>query len=746
MCELANKYHNLIHKNTVIFWASVSIILMFSIANQTFPEKKDFFYADTSSHIMMVMSLSHDFDLKYTLDDLNRFKNVFSATKGPAGIFLKIGKNDNIYFAKPFLYALTVSPFYGIWGFKSFLFVNVLCFFVIGLISTIILKEHFGDNIANILCFFMIVLSPFTAWLSVPHPDLFISALLLISGFIMLKKNASNVLVLIGCFILGMLIYEKPTFFVTAPFLFFLIQKKTYKLKLLYLLFLFIGWFIPTLVNLLQDGNFFSYQGLRFYVAASPFPLENGWIKPVGPGLTSHIFNVKVLVCSFINNILLLPEKFFDFFLGRQTGIILYFPVAFMLLIFTVFSGGIKSYFLLLGFFSYLILNWMAFPANGYGGSGSYGSRYLMQILPLIILSFSINPVYSTEKMKENKVFLYSLIVLSVTLSIIFQYKVLPPTDKLVKNPGNFLNSFPAVYFPLEKSLLPSLQNVMKTEFVTKYRNDEKNFIYRFKGFSFDDKYFIKLDSKLKYAEIILYQFDEIDMPPPIEIISSKEINLKLYKGKNIIHSVQLKSGIPFTLQLNKDFYSASYFDILLKKKIRWNSLKLEFATSEDIENFKNDWATVSFKTEQNNFNAFGRYIKPSDFEDCGLKTNFFWSHLEAWGIWSDGNYSDLLIKFKHPISFNINMDMHAYTPQEYPRQSVDLLINGKILQRLLFTQDDSYKNISITVSKEDFRLNGYVNIGFKINNPVSPRKLGISRDGRNLGVGLHGLKIEKIS
>jgi hypothetical protein len=119
-------------------------------------------------------------------------------------------------------------------------------------------------------------------------------------------------------------------------------------------------------------------------------------------------------------------------------------------------------------------------------------------------------------------------------------------------------------------------------------------------------------------------------------------------------------------------------------------------------------------------------------------QTGWGWSHRENWGAWSEGRQASLLIAMPNPKPTRIRIVLKAMINPLHPVQKGNLYINGFLAQRLALTADQT--EIEIPLSKA-MRERNYVQLEFTLQNPVSPKSLGLGDDLRNLGVGLVSLE-----
>jgi hypothetical protein len=86
------------------------------------------FWGDGATYYTMAWSLAEDGDLRYEARDVFRVRREFPS--GPQGIFLKRTRekpDERIYFAKAFLHPVVAAPFVRLLGTRGLLVLNVLC-------------------------------------------------------------------------------------------------------------------------------------------------------------------------------------------------------------------------------------------------------------------------------------------------------------------------------------------------------------------------------------------------------------------------------------------------------------------------------------------------------------------------------------------------------------------------------------------------------------------------------------------
>lgn len=127
-------------------WLFIGVALLTWALGVATSKNERTIYSDIATHVMIASSVWEDGDLKYSLDDLNRFREDYPIVSGPRGLFLKQAGDGSLFFAKPYLYGAVAAPFYGLLGIDGFIVLNVLCLVAIGLTAGFALRSTLGQN------------------------------------------------------------------------------------------------------------------------------------------------------------------------------------------------------------------------------------------------------------------------------------------------------------------------------------------------------------------------------------------------------------------------------------------------------------------------------------------------------------------------------------------------------------------------------------------------------------------------
>lgn len=225
----------------------------------------------------------------------------------------------------------------------------------------------------------------------------------------------------------------------------------------------------------------------------------------------------------------------------------------------------------------------------------------------------------------------------------------------------------------------------------------------------------------------------------------------------------QSRTTLVSTIIKNNLSNDALYF---FEDEILWNIAtiqlnKYDFAGIKDgfkfiAPNFKNNSYYGNLKLESiefqspNKINALKLNLNEKYyFTISGLNSKYLydgWSGAESWGTWSEGESSLLIFKLSAIPSNDLNLliEGHAFITDKHPIQEIDVYVNNKYLSTLKYTLTDNAGIRTIRVPKKIIDNNPHVIIRFDYKNSKSPAELGMSGDGRRLGLGLISIKIIK--
>lgn len=120
------------------------------------------------------------------------------------------------------------------------------------------------------------------------------------------------------------------------------------------------------------------------------------------------------------------------------------------------------------------------------------------------------------------------------------------------------------------------------------------------------------------------------------------------------------------------------------------------------------------------------------------------WGSVEPWGVWSIGNTAAVRIKLRNADDTKVEFTLNAFLAGKHPEVTVTPILAGKPLAPFKI---DASRPLPIVWSLNLPRAfldshDGLLDIEFRIASPASPAELGLSADGRKLGIGLIAMKV----
>ena len=692
---------------------------------------------------MIAASVANDGDLKYSERDISRFRNETSFKSGPIGLFLKYGKDSELYLAKPFVYGTVAAPFYKFMGVNGFYVLNCICLIALVLSLTISLKGLFSNFDAAAISVVVLIFSPALPFVFVAHPDLFIAAMLAGSlGLLMLRKQLP---ITAGALLFGLLIYEKPTFVIIVPLLlvgtWFATRNRSFVVLLVCSLLL--GWLLPSLVAISQDGHLLSYQGQRFYSGAAPFPLEAGWARPAGVGITAHVFDVSRMMSVAGSALRLVPEKTLDLLIGRQAGFLVYFPGVFALFVTSLLARKPWPILLVVGFILNWAINAFLFPTNGYGGSQTYGSRYILQTLPLCWIGlYSVNAFIRPVLSKAS-------VAVATLLGVGLQWSVVTQAPYgAISNPGKFIFHGPGKHFPIERTLLATSTHVLPGSFQSANSHGKLIFLsgdpdscFAMTGLQSD----LVLLSSRRTKEV----FVEVAVTRPGMVASGS--SQWTVESDFVWHKIKLTS------------FEVERIDDLMTGALYIHSLSLRYSTMdtsgiirpamfvrlppEDATNSVrcggDVWSAGSPGLPMIPPFAPGTEIPFSESSVVNRLLVGSWGSAESWGRWMTGQGSgiDLPLHMLSSEPVILELEGTPYIGKEHGELDIAVEVNGVRISDLSFRHPEPWAKRYVSIPRELVSDN-VLRIRFRPLNATSPLGIGRSNDPRMLSFGFSKIRI----
>jgi hypothetical protein len=107
----------------------------------------------------------------------------------------------------------------------------------------------------------------------------------------------------------------------------------------------------------------------------------------------------------------------------------------------------------------------------------------------------------------------------------------------------------------------------------------------------------------------------------------------------------------------------------------------------------------------------------------------------ELWGSWTEGSNASLIIPLPSGKPHSLTFKLRAFVNGNHPKQSFEILINGIVVKKV--SLDEFEGNVVEVPLPQSALSEQFMKVQFKLLNPASPKSLGISDDGRQLGIGL---------
>jgi hypothetical protein len=400
------------HRVALAVIGGIGLVLSGFALTVDYPRAAETFWSDGATYYAMAKSLAYDFDLRYEREDLVRVFREFQS--GPSGIFLKRGReldltltssvpflvsegplNSKLYYAKAFLYSLAAAPFVRLAGTNGLLLLHAVSLTLVLLAGYFLLAATAsrGAALAMTLTFFFASVTPaYFVWLT---PELFNLCLVFLGAFFWLYKEyaqdppallrgtTSDV---IAAVIWGAVTYSKVNnVFLILPLAVLLAVRRQWMRGLTAgaVFGLALGGLFLAQLAITGEMN---YQGGERKTFSGRYPFQQADLTFDNTGLskvTSEIYTHQPWD-------IVLHDLYF-YVIGRFSGVAIYcFPAVAAALVFLLSRRKRLDQWLLFGiaiFGCLLLIVWM--PVNYFGGGGTLGNRYFLNIFPLFFFLFA---------------------------------------------------------------------------------------------------------------------------------------------------------------------------------------------------------------------------------------------------------------------------------------------------------------------------------------------------------------------
>lgn len=140
-----------------------------------------------------------------------------------------------------------------------------------------------------------------------------------------------------------------------------------------------------------------------------------------------------------------------------------------------------------------------------------------------------------------------------------------------------------------------------------------------------------------------------------------------------------------------------------------------------------------------------GQTLKFARGRTTDAHLGYGWSRPESWGAWSNGPETSLILPLKpnlrgRPLA--VEVIGLAYVVESAPQRSVQVRVNGQLIDSWVFEHPVNEYARTLKIPAELTAGDTPMVISFAIENPVSPLSLGLSGDGRALGLAISSVRI----
>ena len=363
------------------------------------------FFGDAATYYTLGHSLAADFDFAFERQDLARVWEEYST--GPEGVFLKRGRDSQLFFAKAYIYPLCAAPFVWLFGTNGFLVFHTLLMTLCFLCAYSFLCARSHPVAALIFAFAFLFISLVPVYMVQLTPDFFIFAVVLFGYYFWCYKEAAGPAPetprrswrtrwllaprsdTVAAALLGLSVFAKPTnLALILPLLISAALRRqwTRALKMAAVFAVVLASLFA--LNILVTGEW-NYQGgerKTFYSAGDGrfrggFPFQNDaatfdsvGLGSVGGGSFAVLFTRDALLEVF-------PHNLGYFLFGRHAGFAIYFfpgLMAVLLFLAATRDRAMWQWLTLMAGAGTAVVLLLYMPFTWSGGGGPVGNRYFL--------------------------------------------------------------------------------------------------------------------------------------------------------------------------------------------------------------------------------------------------------------------------------------------------------------------------------------------------------------------------------
>ncbi|MET0685372.1 MAG: hypothetical protein ABW060_08650 [Solirubrobacteraceae bacterium] len=370
-----------------VVFAVCAVVVLGSTLTHDFRDES--IAGDTGGHLMQALSLAYDsHSLNFDARDLERWKELGWAQE-PVGMFFQRYDGDRWGVAKPYGYSLYLAPFIAVLGpVHGIALGNTLLLAAMMLITILLLRTRYDGPVVPLLTGAFYLASYVYMYAFWVHSELFLGLLTLIAfaGAVRFAQTEKAWWAVLSFAAIGFAGSEKGAYLALyAPIGIVMLWKaRTWRLRIALPLVSLVVLAVAVLPYLrYSDWESFNPYGGDRYVVQNATPFAGGTTGFKATNYSGE--DITLFIDSPVAGKL---EAFGYTIAGRHTGMLVYLPVALLLLIAAlahVRKADAWGRAALLSVLGYIVFYAFFFPTNFFGGGQSLGNRYFLQAAPAII-------------------------------------------------------------------------------------------------------------------------------------------------------------------------------------------------------------------------------------------------------------------------------------------------------------------------------------------------------------------------
>lgn len=351
---------------------------------------------DQASHLMQAQSIAADANLSFDVDDHTRFTDL--GWGQPRGLFFQT-TDDGYSFAKPYGYSVWASPFVVAFGaIRGFAIANTVLLLGLTACCHLILRSRLDDLTALALTTVFVFGSNAYPFAYVIHPDLFLATLTAAVAALALSvhRRPRPVVVAALAALMSFGISEKPTLgMVYAALGFAAMWRSRTEVRAVAagVVTGVVAMGVSVAPYLWASGfsSWNPYSGERFISPGGDVAFDaTPEVATVFPTMAERFFSVSYWFDVLGDEQREIVESAGYVFIGRHTGMLPFLSAAFVLLLVVVWRRRAEwnrdAALAFSGLAAYVVFYVALFPFNYFGGGQTIGNRYLLQVIPALLV------------------------------------------------------------------------------------------------------------------------------------------------------------------------------------------------------------------------------------------------------------------------------------------------------------------------------------------------------------------------